>query len=73
MHKKIESSKSSVDKARAALSKRASLGEDIDLEKYTKSADELPYQNDPSQLPGETKEQMIQEIGRTHVGTPVTC
>jgi len=60
MHKKIEPSKSSVDKARAALSKRASLGEDIDLEKYTQSADELPYQNDPSRLPDETKERMIQ-------------
>mgnify|MGYP001091225642 CR=1 FL=1 len=60
MHKKIEPSEASVDKARAALSKRASLGEDIDLEKYTHSADELPYQDDPSQLPGETKERMIQ-------------
>ena len=59
MHKKIESSKSSVDKARAALSKRASLGEDIDLEKYTQSAEELPYQDAPSQLPDETREQMM--------------
>lgn len=60
MHKKIESSEAFADKARAALSKRASLGEDIDLEKYAHSADELPYQDDPSRLPGETKEQMIQ-------------
>jgi len=60
MHKKIESSEAFADKARAALSKRASLGEDIDLEKYAQSADELLYQDDPSRLPDETKEQMIQ-------------
>ena len=56
----VESSKASKDKAKAALSKPAALGEDIDLDKYAHSADELPYQDDPSRLPVETKEQMIQ-------------
>ncbi|HEX75865.1 MAG TPA: SufD family Fe-S cluster assembly protein [Dehalococcoidia bacterium] len=58
--RKIESSKVSKEKARAALSKPAPLGEDIDLDKYAHSADELPYQDDPSQLPVETREQMTQ-------------
>lgn len=58
--RRVESSKSSEDKARAALSKPAPLGEDIDLDKYTHSADELPYQDDPSQLPAKTKKQMMQ-------------
>jgi len=58
--RKIESSKSSEDKARAALSKPSPLGEDIDLNNYIRSADELPCQDDPSQLPVETKKQMIQ-------------
>ena len=48
------------DKARSALSKQASFGEDIDLDKYAHSADELSYQSDPSQLPDEAKAQMMQ-------------
>ena len=56
----IEPTKVSKEKAKAALSKHAALGDDIDLDKYTHFADELPYQNDLSQLPTETKEQMIQ-------------
>jgi hypothetical protein len=59
MHQ-IESSKAFKDRARTALSKPAPFGEDIDLDKYTHSADELPYQDDPSQLPVEAKEQMTQ-------------
>jgi len=48
------------ERARAASSKPAALGEDIDLGRYAHSAEELPYQDEPSQLPAETKEQMIQ-------------
>jgi Fe-S cluster assembly scaffold protein SufB len=58
--RKIKSDKPSRDKAEAALSKPASLGEDIDLGNYAHSADELPYQDDPAQLPASTKERMIQ-------------
>lgn len=54
----IETAKTTREKAKAALSKQASLGEDIDLDKYADSTDELPYQDDPSQLPVETKKQM---------------
>jgi len=57
---KIESAKVSKEKARAALSKPAPFGEDIDLDKYDHSADEQPYRDDPSQLPAQTKEQMKQ-------------
>ena len=53
----VESAK---DKARAALSKSAALGEDINLDKYIHSTEELSYQDAPSQLPAETKEQMVQ-------------
>lgn len=60
----IESAKITRDKVKAALSKQAPLGEDIDLDKYSHSADELPYQYDPSQLPVETKQQMI-DVGVT--------
>ena len=59
MHK-IESAKVSKEKARAALSKPAPFGEDIDLDKYDHSADEQPYRDDPTQLPAQTKEQMKQ-------------
>ena len=48
------------DKARAALSRKASFGEDIDLDKYAHSADDLPYQSDTSQLSDDAKAQMIQ-------------
>jgi len=47
-------------KARAAATKKASFGEDIDLEDYLSSTEELPYQSDPSQLPAQTREQMTQ-------------
>jgi len=47
----IESAKTTRDRAKAALSKRAPLSEDINLDKYNHSSDELPYQDDPSQLP----------------------
>lgn len=55
----IDSAKNTKDKAKAASSKKAPTGEDIDLEAYTYSSDELPYRTDPSELPSEEKEQMI--------------
>ena len=55
----MESSKTHRDRARAALAKAAALGEDIDLDAYVSSADEQPYQADPSQLPAKAKERML--------------
>ena len=60
----IGSAKAVTDKAKTALSKQAPVGENIDLNKYSHSADELPYQYDPSQLPVETKQRMI-DVGVT--------
>ena len=47
------------DKAKAAISKPAALGEDIDLSGYVSSAEERPYQGDPSKLPAKAKEDML--------------
>ena len=47
------------DRAKAAVTKPAALGEDIDLSAYVSSAEEQPYQDDPSQLPAKAKEQML--------------
>jgi len=47
------------DKAKAAISKPAVLGEDIDLNDYVSSAEERPYQGDPSKLPAKAKEDML--------------
>ena len=60
----IGSAKAVTDKAKTALSKQAPVGENIDLNKYSHSTDELPYQYDPSQLPVETKQRMI-DVGVT--------
>ncbi len=59
MHQTI-SSEAYKNKAKAAATKPASFGEDINLDSYLSSAEELPYQSDPSQLPPQTKEQMMQ-------------
>ncbi len=56
---KINTSKTYKDKAKAAISKSAALGEDIDLSNYVSSGEEHPYQADPSQLPAKAKEQML--------------
>ncbi len=61
---KIETVKIFKDKADAAASKPADFGEDVDLKKYIHSAEELPYEKDPSRLSTETKKQMI-EVGVT--------
>ncbi|MGD0794912.1 MAG: SufD family Fe-S cluster assembly protein [Dehalococcoidales bacterium] len=46
-------------KARAAIDKKAALGEDIDLKKYTSAESEYPYRKDPSELPAVVKERML--------------
>ena len=55
----VKTSKTYKDKAQAAANKPAALGEDIDLNSYISSAEEQPYQADPSQLPARVKEQML--------------
>ena len=57
--REVKSSKAYRDKARAASAKPAALGENIDLDIYVSSAEEQPYQADPSQLPVEAKEKML--------------
>jgi Fe-S cluster assembly scaffold protein SufB len=52
-------SKTYKDKAKTAIGKAAALGEDIDLNTYVSSDEEHPYQADPSRLPAEAKEQML--------------
>ena len=54
------SSKTNKDKARAAADKPATFGEDIALGDYASSAEEQPYQNDPSKLPVEDKDRMLE-------------
>jgi Fe-S cluster assembly scaffold protein SufB len=56
---KANTSKDYKDKAKAAASKAAALGEDIDLKKYISSDEEYPYRDDLSQLPPKAKEQML--------------
>ena len=57
---KVKSPQTYKDKARAAATKPAALGEDIDLSTYISSAEEQPYQADPSQLPAKAKKQMLE-------------
>ena len=53
-------SKTHKDKAEAAVAKSAAFGEDIDLDIYVSSAEEQPYQADPSKLPVNAKKQMLE-------------
>ena len=55
-----KTSKNVKDKAREAINKPAALGEDIELSDFVSSAEELPYQSDPSELPAPAKEQMLE-------------
>jgi len=56
----VVSSEKHKDKARAAAAKPAAFGEDIDLGAYVSSAEEQPYQTDPSKLPARAKERMLE-------------
>jgi len=56
---RIQTSKEFKDKAKAAATKKAVYGEDIDITKFTGADMGHPYQMDPSQLPRQTKEQML--------------
>jgi len=48
------------EKAQLAAGKPAPFGEDIDLKKFDSSAEERPYQPDPSEFPLEAKERMLE-------------
>ena len=61
---KVVSSKKTRDLAEKALEKKAALGEDIDLSTYSKTAEEHPYQQEPSQIPSEDKGNML-KVGVT--------
>ena len=56
----VKTSRTYKEKAQAAANKPAALGEDLDLNTYLSSAEEQPYQDDPSQLPAKAKEQMLE-------------
>ena len=56
---KIKTSPTFREKAKAAAGKKAALGEDIDLGKYSSDSEALPYQSDPSGLSPQTKERML--------------
>ena len=60
MHNRTTTSEVDKEKAKAAATKPASFGEDINLEDYVSSTEELPHESDLSQLPPQTKEQMTQ-------------
>jgi len=59
MHQ-VEPPKTTKEKAKAVSAKPASLGADVDLDKYISSAEEMQYQEDPSQLPEEDQKRMAQ-------------
>ncbi len=48
------------EKVKAAAAKPAAFGEDIDLGQFVHVSEELPYQQELSLLPEETKKQMVQ-------------
>ena len=55
----VKSSKTYKDRAKAAITKSAALGDDIDLGVYAGSTEEPPYQTDPSQLPAQARQRML--------------
>jgi Fe-S cluster assembly scaffold protein SufB len=63
MSKVVRSSKSR-ELAEKALEKKPALGEDIDMAKYSSTAEEHVYQEKPSKLPAEDKAQFM-KVGVT--------
>lgn len=56
----MRASKMHKDKAKAAAAKPAVFGEDIDLGIYVSSAEEQPYQSDPTKLSAKAKMRMLE-------------
>ena len=61
---KVVPSRRNRELAEKALEKKPALGEDIDLSAYSSSAEEHRYQNEPSQLSSQEKENML-KVGIT--------
>src|SRR4030042_6907032 len=61
---KVVPSRKTRELAEKALEKKPALGEDIDLSAYSSSAEEHRYQNEPSHLPSQEKENML-KVGIT--------
>jgi Fe-S cluster assembly scaffold protein SufB len=57
--RELESKQSRKKRAQDASQKQASLGIDIDLNKYVHATDKLPYQEDPSRISPDAKERML--------------
>ena len=55
----VKTSESYKEKAKAALSKGAAYGEDIDIDSFQKSAEPGNYEEDPSQLSAKDKARML--------------
>ena len=60
MSSSVKSTRNNQEKAKTAVNKPAAMGEDIDLNNYTREAEEHPYQPDPSKLPAKTKNKMLE-------------
>ena len=56
----VRTSETHKNKAGAAANKPAAWGQDIDLDSYVGSAEEQTYRADPSELPVEAKQQMLE-------------
>ncbi len=58
--REVEPTGTRSEKAEAASAKAAAFGVDVDLSGYVSSVEEQPYQADPSELPGEVKQRMLE-------------
>jgi Fe-S cluster assembly scaffold protein SufB len=59
MSSNTKSKQTDKERAKAAVSKKASMGEDVNLDTFTTSAEEHAYEKEPSNFPRETKDQML--------------
>ncbi|MCD6358789.1 MAG: SufD family Fe-S cluster assembly protein [Dehalococcoidia bacterium] len=55
----MRSSNAYRDKARIALNKPPAIGDDIDIDAYASSDEAVAYRDDPTELPTDIKEQML--------------
>ncbi len=56
----LNSEKTRKEKAKTAAVKQARFGNDIDLNRYEHAAENVPYYEDLSKLPGDARQQMLQ-------------
>ncbi len=60
MSRSVKQAENLKEKAKKAAEKKAVMGEDINLNAFVRTADEHLYQEDPSRLPGATKNKMLE-------------